>query len=223
MEHLDIVGASLGVLRGAGTVKPKAPSAILVRADQVVTMGKDYNARNPKHRVMDLDVLPDTEEDAIVLDGAPSIKKPNDNQGGVTKKAKLDTAAAPKICADSEVPLVRHAPPNNDNDDDDWMHIMGMDVDPISFMHSPVVKSVGFYALQETPTWISLNIVANDATLDFPYKIQKIISATDVTMLLLPPMPAGVVSLVLNGTSHHITVLSEKTTNIVKAEMQSSN
>lgn len=218
-KHIAVVGASLVVLREAGVVKPQAPSAILVPADEVVAMAKDYNARNPKRRVVDLDVLPDAEGEAIVLEGAPLI---NDNQEGVAKKAKLDTSAkgleqAPKFCAGSEVFLV--TPPDND-DDDDWMHIGAiMDVDPISFVDMPVASSVGFYALVETSTWIALNSVANDAKLEYPYVVERIVSSPLTTFILLPPMAAGVVSLVVNETSYRITVLSEKITDLVKGEM----
>lgn len=224
IPHLEVTDEALATLRKAGVIKARAPIGTLVLVHQIKAIAELYNSRNPKHRIANvLDGL--VWKETIVLNDPPAIKNGkeqlpsrNDESCGEaeTKKVKeeLSVEFESRIgegdeCMLGFLGLQEMEEPFSDTG---WE-------DPTPGNISPT------FALANTPTWIVYTggTPSNDdsVTLQSPYQVQKIARSEDTTSILLPAMPSGiVVSLVINETTHFITVASEEVTNVVRGELK---
>lgn len=217
---LEVTGPALAVLRGAGVIKARAPVGTLVAIEDIKTIARDYNSRDPKHKVSAvLDGL--IWKGTVVLENPPPIKKNGkefafDDDGGETETKKVKQARD-----FTELSSVLG---------DDWEGLLDSQQVDESFAlfgtedtKEPMARTaVPWYALANIPSWIVCAglVQDNSINLQAPYQIQKLARSEDMTSILLPAMPAGiVVSLVINEITYLVTVASEEVTNSLFKEL----
>lgn len=188
-SYLEATGAVLGELKKANVVKPRAPIGTLVLIANLSEIARTYNVREPKHKIGD--AIDDIIwKDTIIWDDPPPIKG-----------APLEPA------------LKRSKPTLTDDEDPFSLESLFADGD----MNCDF-DTVPCFALANTSTWIAQSPTVQ-VSLNGGFQVQKVIQSPEATFVLLPAMPPGIATLLINGVPHPIRVVSERTTRLLLDEL----